>query len=269
MAQELIKGPGGIYVPQSFAEAAPRTRPLAPDMQAIATTLDGRDITRGYVLPQLRIPPQDTVLTRRGFADLRIYEDLLRDDQVDTSFRKLRLAVTGKEWYVEAGGTRRINKMAADSLEAQLKALSLDSTTDKMLFGSFYGYSVAELMYARDGREVVINDIRVRKSRRFFFDGAMRLRLQTTDHPLGIIMPDRKFWLHVHGADNDDEPYGLGLGHSLYWPVLFKRNGLRFWLIFLENLACRPPREPIRAVRRPKRKRRCSRRSRRSRPIAV
>ncbi|HHA2395755.1 TPA: DUF935 family protein, partial [Stenotrophomonas maltophilia] len=36
-------------------------------------------------------------------------------------------------------------------------------------------------------------------------------------------------------ADHDDEPYGLGLAHWLYWPVLFKRNGLKFWLIFLEK----------------------------------
>ena len=236
MAQELVRTPQGIYVPVSFAEAAGRRKTtVRPDTRAVATTLDGRDITRGYVLPQLRLPPQDSVLTQHGFADLRIYEDLLRDDQVNTSFRKLRLAVTGKEVYVEPGGTRRIDKMAADSLKAQVQALSFDSKTDKMLFGSFYGYSVSEMMWGQEGREVFIDDIRVRKARRFFFDGAMRLRLQTTDNPMGEIMGPRKFWLNVRGADNDDSPYGLGLAHSLYWPVLFKRNGLRFWLIFLEK----------------------------------
>lgn len=232
---ELVQGPGGIYVPLSFAEAAGVKRSDAPDMHAVATTLDGRDITRGYVLPQLRMLPQDTILRKRGFADLRVYEDLLRDDQVATSFRKLRLAVTSKEWVVEAGGKRAIDKKAADSLKAQLQALAWDGTTDKMLYGDFYGYSVAEMLWARDGREVVIDDIKVRKARRFFFDGAMRLRLQTTDNPMGEILGPRKFWLHIRGADNDDEPYGLGLGHYLYWPVLFKRNGLRFWLIFLEK----------------------------------
>lgn len=232
---ELVRAPGGIYVPLAYAEAAGLKRSEAPDLRTIATTLDGRDITRGYVLPQLRMLPQDTVLRKRGFADLRVYEDLLRDDQVATSFRKLRLAVTSKEWVVEPGGKRAIDKKAADSLKAQIQALSWDGTTDKMLYGEFYGYSVAEMLWARDGREVVIDDIKVRKSRRFCFDGALRLRLQTTDDPMGEIMGPRKFWLSIRGADNDDEPYGLGLGHYLYWPVLFKRNGTRFWLIFLEK----------------------------------
>ena len=42
-----------------------------------------------------------------------------------------------------------------------------------------------------------------------------------------------KFWTFNTGSDNDDSPYGLGLGHQLYWPTFFKRNGLKFWLTFL------------------------------------
>jgi hypothetical protein len=50
-------------------------------------------------------------------------------------------------------------------------------------------------------------------------------------------MPERKFWTFSAGAATDDEPYGLGLGHFLYWPVFFKRNDIKFWLIFLEKFA--------------------------------
>ena len=37
------------------------------------------------------------------------------------------------------------------------------------------------------------------------------------------------------GASTTDNPYGLGLAHSLYWPVFFKRSDIKFWLIFLEK----------------------------------
>ena len=47
--------------------------------------------------------------------------------------------------------------------------------------------------------------------------------------------PQPYFWHFCAGADHDDEPYGLGLAHWLYWPTLFKRNGIKFWLIFLEK----------------------------------
>jgi len=207
-----------------------------PDMQEIATTLNGRDITRGYVLPQILMLPQDTVLRQRAGGDLRLYEDLLRDDQVGTTFAQRRLAVQSKEWYVEPGGKRAIDRQAADSLQAILTAIEFNALTDKMLYGIFYGYSVGECLYARDGREVILDKIKVRSSRRFRFDGAERLRLLTFENMMpGELLPPRKMWIYAHGATNDDEPYGLGLGHWLYWPVLFKRNGMRFWLIFLEK----------------------------------
>jgi len=231
MAESISQG-GRIWVPHNFAEQRKAPR---PDMNAIATTLDGRDITRGYVSPLMLLPPQDTVLLQRGGGNLRVYEQLLRDTQVASTFERRRLAVTSKEWYVEPGGKRAKDKAAAESLEHMLRNVRWDAVTNKMLYGRFYGYSVSEMLYARDGREIVLDSIRVRKARRFRFDGELRLRMLTTAVGEGELMPDRKFWVYYTGADNDDEPYGLGLGHYLYWPVLFKRQDERFWLIFLEK----------------------------------
>ena len=48
-------------------------------------------------------------------------------------------------------------------------------------------------------------------------------------------MPERKFWIAVWGADDDDSPYGQGLGHALWWPVYLKRNGAKFWAAYLDK----------------------------------
>lgn len=232
---EYVESPGGLVVPAKLQAKQQRTRAVRPDFNEIATTLDGRDITRGYVWPQLLLLPQDTVLTTRGGNDLRSYEDLLRDDQVAAAFNQRRLATVSVPYDVQPGGPRAIDKQAADSLRAQLDALSFDEITDMMMYGLFYGYSVGECLWARDGREIVLDDIKVRKARRFKFDGALRLRMITYSDLMGELLPDRKFWVFHTGADNSDEPYGLGLGHYLWWPVFFKRNDIRFWLIFLEK----------------------------------
>jgi len=226
-----IQTRSGLLMPASFAEA-----PLkAPEMREVATTQDGRDITRGYVDPMMLLAPQDTVLAARG-GNYEIYREVLRDDQVKAVFDQRRLAVVSREWEVVPGGKKRIDKKAADSLREQLNEIKWDSVTDKMLYGVFYGYAVAECLYARDGAEIVLNELRVRDRRRFGFDGAGRLRLQTMSsmNP-GEELKPRKFWHFCTGADHDDEPYGLGLAHWLYWPVLFKRNNIKFWLIFLEK----------------------------------
>lgn len=201
----------------------------------IATTRDGRDITRGFVDSLPLLPPQDALLQLKGNGDLLVYQEVLRDDQVKTCMQQRIRAVISRPWEVRAGGTKRIDKQAAEFLDEQLKRLNWDDITEKMLYGVFYGYSVAEAMWAVDGSKIVVDAIKVRNRRRFGFAPDMRLRLKTSKKPMGEELPDRKFWHFATGSDHDDEPYGLGLAHWHYWPVFFKRSGVQFWLVFLEK----------------------------------
>lgn len=216
----------GILVPKNSSR---------PEMREVATTRDGRDITRGYVDPFMLQQPTDSVLRLRGNGDYEIYKEVLRDDQVASCFAQRRLAVIAKELQVDAGGTSRADKKAADFITEQIKTMALDNATDKMLYGVYYGYAAAEIMWGRDGSNIVVDAIKVRDRRRFGFDGYGNLRLKTFANPDGELLPAKKFWSFSTGADHDDEPYGLGLAHWLYWPVFFKRAGIQYWMIFLER----------------------------------
>ena len=199
----------------------------------IATTQDGIDITRGYTGPLLE--PYDSVLRNRG-GDLQIYEQVFSDPEVKSTFGQRQLAVTKCEWEVAPGGDRPIDKEAAEFLREQLHKIGWDNITTKMLMGVFFGYAVAEIIYKPEGSRIVIDAIKVRNTRRFRFgkEGDLRLLTMSNMHE-GIPAEAPYFWNFCAGAYNDDEPYGLGLAHWLYWPVLFKRNGIKFWLIFLEK----------------------------------
>ena len=113
-----------------------------------------------------------------------------------------------------------------------------DAIIDKMLWGVYYGYGVAELMYARDGRHVTVDRITVRDSDRFRWGRGARVAPgRTGQSRTGEAMPARKFWTFTHGAETDDDPYGTGLSSFLYWPVQFKRQGVRASVIYLERFA--------------------------------
>src|SRR6185437_1409583 len=119
-------------------------KPASPDMSEIATITNGRDITRGFVSPELYgglLYPQDLVLRSRG-GDYRTYEWVLQDDQVMSTFQQRRRALVSREWEVEPASDAPLDVKAADSLRAQLKALDWDGKTDKMLFGLFYGFAI-------------------------------------------------------------------------------------------------------------------------------
>ncbi len=202
----------------------------------IATIANGRDITRMYTGPLLT--PFDAVLSVRGQGDLLIYDQVYSDPQVKSVFAQRQLAVTKCDWVVEPASESAIDKKAADFLKVQLEKVGWDRVTNLMLFGVFYGYSVAELIYERGAQYIELKDIKVRDRKRFRFDVEGNLRLLTAQNMYdGELVEPPYFWHFAAGATHDDEPYGLGLAHWLYWPVFFKRHGLKSWLTYLEKYA--------------------------------
>lgn len=232
MAQ-FIQLNSGIVIPEAqFAEVIGRK----PSLPEIATSNDGRDITRGFIPQDLLAPPTDAVLIGKGGGNYRIYEEVARDDQVKTCRQQRELALIAKEWRVEPADKSRKAKLAADRLTAVLERIGWDDKTQKMLAAVLYGFAVAEIIWATDGAEITIDAIKVRNRSRFGFLPNGELRMMTsTQMTQGEVLPPAKFWAFSCGADHDDDPYGMGLGHYLYWPVFFKRNGIKFWLYFLEK----------------------------------
>ncbi|MBF0424641.1 MAG: DUF935 family protein [Magnetococcales bacterium] len=200
----------------------------------IATIAHGRDITRGWVDGLGLLPPMDAI--QRDFGRfLDIYEKVLEDSQVAATFQQRRLAVVCKPWEVIPGEPTDQGRLAADFIRKTLSRLDWDDLTERMLYARFYGFAVAECIWAREGDRIILQQLRVRDVRRFGFGPDFSLRLKVPGNLFGEVMPEKKFWVINSGASHHDEPYGLGLAYWLYWPVYFKRNGLRLWLKLLEK----------------------------------
>lgn len=197
---------------------------------AAAQSFSSASIITDQYLKVLANP--DPVLQGKG-GDLKTYTEVLRDDQVQSTFQQRRLAVVSAPWEVEAGAEDANSTAAADALRENLNAINWDEISDKMLYSLFYGYAVGEVMWTpRDG--LMSFDIRVRDRARFRFGLGGKLFLQRPNYTFEE-MPERKFWVLSSGASHSDNPYGVGLAHWLYWPVYFKRMDVKFWLIFLEK----------------------------------
>jgi len=209
-------------------------KPHVETGRELAGTGEGNDITRPYLGPLAEA--DDSVLRKRGGGRLDIYKEVLNDDEVKSAFTQRQDAVISREWKVEPGGDKPIDAEAAEAMSELLKSVGFDRVTKLMHFGVFYGYAVAELIYGIKNNMYWIDDIKVRDRRRFRFSPAGELRLLTQNNMHeGIACQAPYFWHYATGADHDDEPYGLGLAHWLYWPSFFKRNDIKFWLIFLEK----------------------------------
>ena len=179
----------------------------------------------------------DPILRAKNGGNVTLYDELLRDDQIGPCFEQRRRAVVQSEWEVEPGGPSALDTAAADSAREILKGLPFDEITDQMLYAMLHGYGVAEVIWGKADGRVTIDAIKVRKRDRFRWDRDGRLRLLDITNPQGKVMPERKFWTVSVGGDTADNPYGRGLGYSLYWPAFFKRNAIKFWMIYLDKFA--------------------------------
>ncbi|ENY6783324.1 DUF935 family protein [Providencia rettgeri] len=216
----------------------PSVAPIAvaqPELgREMASTGDGRDVTRPWI-GALALP-DDSVLNNVGRGDLDIYREVLNDDEVKSAFTQRQDALIEKEWDVKPGGDSPLDIAAADAMRDQVAAIGFDRVTRLMHYGVFYGYAVAELIYGVRDNRLWVEQVKVRDRRRFRYSPQGELRLLTPqDRQQGEPCLAPYFWHFATGADHDDEPYGMGLAHWLYWPTLFKRNGLKFWLIFLDK----------------------------------
>lgn len=178
------------------------------------------------------LPASDPVLLSLG-GNLREYQKLRRDDQVAALMQQRQDRLVESEWEVVPGGEDARDVQAADFLRENLNAIQFDQICRKMHGALLYGFGVAECLWARQDGRIVLAGMRVRAPWRFGFakDGTLKLKVQAEYRP----MPPRKFWIVTWGAEDDDSPYGVGLGHTLWWPVYLKRNGARFWAAYLDR----------------------------------
>jgi phage gp29-like protein len=211
----------------------PKTTRKIPIITDEIATVE-KDITQ-YYLGKVLINP-DTVLSSEAKGQgLKLYEDLERDDRVFSEMQKRKLAVIGKEWSIEPASDDAQDVKIAEFVEQNFKEIKFDRACEELLDGILKGFKPAEIMWDYSEGDIWIKEYRGRDPRRFTFDKQNQLRLLTWANMIeGEEIPDRKFQLFRFGEKNNN-PFGTGLGNKLYWPVWFKKNGVKFWAIFLEK----------------------------------
>ncbi|NDJ20980.1 DUF935 family protein [Nostoc sp. B(2019)] len=203
-----------------------------------------------------RLLNPDDVLQGRGKGEYKAYDDLLKDGHCHSVLQKRYLAVIAREWSVQPASKDKIDIKAADMVKYHLESLAARADDDDLLATGFdrtcynlldavlKGFKPAEILWNVDGKEFYPNQIKARNQQRFNFAineaGKWELRMLTTEDMIDgeavTKLHPRKFLTHICGA-TDDNPYGTGLGRTLWWNVFFKKQGIKFWLQFVDKFA--------------------------------
>jgi len=204
-----------------------------PLLDEVASIEKDVDLFAGYTT-RLENPDQVLRLESAG-RGVRLYEELQRDSEVFCQLQTRILALQACEWQVEPASDKRSDQKIADFVEQVFKGANLDRLTGDLMEAVITGYKPSEVMWDASEGDIWIKEFRGRRASRFVFDIYANLRLLTPANIFdGELVPDRKFVVWSFGG-GEFNPYGRGLGYQLYWPVWFKKNGIRFWVVFAEK----------------------------------
>lgn len=203
-----------------------------PIINQIATAQN--DITLNYIGKILLNP--DPILTGEARQQgIKIFEDMLYEARVASEMQKRKLAVIGKEWDIQPASDNPEDQKIADFLKKVFESFSYDKARQAFLSGIVTGFKPGEVMWDYSEGDIWIKEIKGVSPRRFVFDLDSRLRLLTWNNMIeGEEIPGKKFLVFTNPSDNGS-PYGDGLGRALYWPIWFKKNGVKFWAVFLDK----------------------------------
>ena len=206
------KDNGGIEAGNQFA-----TRQRANDFIRLMRTL----------------PDPDPILRKMG-RGITALQELLSDSHLESVWSVRCSAVSGSEWFIAAGGDAgRREKDAAEVFTTVLSALDVPRIFDEMMDAVAFGFSPLEVIWRTDGKYWGIADIVGKPPQWFEFNSENNLVFKT-----GAIsteeLPLNRFLIARHRPSYAN-PYGVKVFSKCYWPVTFKRNGFRWWTVFIEK----------------------------------
>ena len=201
-----------------------------PNMK-LSDQIATRDRSIDYLGFGLLLPNPDPILKAKG-QDIRVYRDLRSDAHLGGCVRRRKSAVKALDWGLDRGQAK---SRVAKNVEAIFKDLDLDRIIGELMEAPLYGYQPMEITWSNVGGLVVPTDLQGKPPEWFVYGIDNVLRFRTKVRPIeGEDLPDRKFIVARQDATYAN-PYGFPDLSMCFWPIVFKKGGVKFWVNFAEK----------------------------------
>jgi phage gp29-like protein len=172
----------------------------------------------------------DKILSSKG---IDVYRDMLNDAHVYSCVQSRFAGILKLKWDINRGDADTpVTRFVRDILNS----FNMRKIIREMLDAPLFGYKPMEILYQyrySDGKIIPV-DIIGKPSEWFVFDENNQCRFVTAYDSNGVKLPAKKFLVVQHNASYDN-PYGESLLTKCYYPVMFKKGGMEFWVTFTEK----------------------------------
>ena len=167
---------------------------------------------------------------------MELFEEMEeKDPHLFSQLQTRKNAVTGLDYEVIPFGDDPRDKEIADFIGEQLGTIeSFEDVETDLLDAVGKGFAVSEIMWGYDEGHVVVQEIRSRQQKRFFWDSLDdTFKVRTQEHSEGLLLPRNKFIVHRYKA-RSGHPSRAGVLRVTAWMYLFKNYDLKDWVSFCE-----------------------------------
>lgn len=177
------------------------------------------------------LPNPDPILRRSG-GRMGVYEELLRDDQVGHAAEIIEMAVKSFEVTIDDNGA---SQKHVDFLTEIMQLWDHEQIVEDALRARLFGFQPFELMWQPEAGKWIVHNIVGKPQDWFGFDHENNVVLRRPGKADKSLNP-WNFHVVKHKASYNN-PYGTAALSMTFWPVTFKKGGVKFWLRFLEKYA--------------------------------
>jgi phage gp29-like protein len=197
---------------------------------ALDRIISGRSRARDYFSAGFILPNPDPILKAQG-KDITVYKDLTTDGHLFACMDSREAAVKGQQYRIEQNDA---DSKRHDLILDIFDNINMDQLITDIMWGRHLGYQPIEIMYLKDNYWYPESLI-AKPQEWFAFGESNELRFLSKEAGLnGEELPAYKFLLAQNNATYMN-PYGVGLLSKCFWPIAFKKGGVRFWLKFVEK----------------------------------
>lgn len=218
----------GLYIsPTQFRSFSDQVeKPMAGQ---IATRMAAGDLSSFFGL----LPNPDPVLKAMG-QDIAVYRNLLADPLIKGIRRRRIAAVLSMERGFEQDASNTPVRVRRACETAVARHLGIETQLRAMMDGAFFGYRVLEYDWRYiDGQQIPVPIAKPSEWFGFHHETG-KLLFKARGHAQGVSVPERKF-IVVGKMRSWENPYGEPDLAPCFWPVTFKRGGMKFWVTFTEK----------------------------------
>lgn len=202
-----------------------------PNTQLLAERATRQASTDGFWSFLQHLPNPDPILKSQG-KDIQVYRDLLLDGHLGGAYERRKDNVLKLEWEIDRG---KAKSRQAKGIQQAWESLPMRRIISEMLDAWYYGYQPMEVLFSDATGMLVPRNIVGKPQRWFSFGPENDLRFLTRLSPInGEDAPQPNFYCVQHQATYEN-PYGFPTASRCFWPVTFKKGGVRFLVKFVEK----------------------------------